>query len=225
MVDTPRFTSEASGRTKHARERGGGVDECGRKSGRQPRWRPRTRRAAQLTAAILSAGVTLAACGSSTPGVNSLGATTTTGVAQGTGGSLVEYATCMRSHGVVDFPDSGSFASSNGIKAAKGQIAQISKSDASSPTFRAAQRTCSKYYGPTTSSNPKVSPKEMQKLLAVSRCMRAHGVTNFPDPNATTGELTTPPGVDKNSPLVIAALTACAALGRAAGLGPRTTTP
>jgi len=179
-------------------------------------------------------GLALAAtgCGSDSPdaAVASLATTTTTSAPAGAavtggsspGGELLEYATCMRSHGVSNFPDSATFASSGGIKAAKGQIAQIAQSEASSPTFQAAQRACAKYYGPST-PRQHVSPQEMRKLLAVSRCMRAHGIANFPDPNPVTGELATPAGIDKSSPQVVAALRACSSLGRAAGLGPPNT--
>jgi len=187
---------------------------------------PGDRRLALVASAVIVLGLAATACGSATSGVASLGTTTTTAPASaaGTGGSspggeLAEYATCMRSHGVSGFPDS--FGSSDAIKAAKGQMARISASEASSPTFEAAQRACAKYYGPTTPQH--VSPQEMQKLLAVSRCMRAHGVANFPDPNPTTGELSTPAGIDRSSPQVVAALRACSALGRAAGLGPPNT--
>jgi hypothetical protein len=122
----------------------------------------------------------------------------------------------MRSHGISNFPDS--FGSSAAIKAAKGEIAHITDSEASSQTFQTAQRACVKYYAPTTPST-QVSSAKMQKLLAVSRCMRSHGVPSFPDPNPTTGELSTPTGLNTHSPEVVAALEACQSLGRAAGLG------
>jgi hypothetical protein len=191
-------------------------------------WRRRSRRAAFLAPAVGLALAT-AACGGGAPeaGVASLSTTTTTSASaaatsgSSSGGELGQYATCMRSHGVLNFPDS--FGSSAAIKAAKGQMAQISESEASSPIFQAAQRACAKYYGPPTTSPTHVSTQEMQRLLAVSRCMRTHGVLNFPDPNPTTGELSTPAGIDKNSPQVLAALRACQSLGRAAGLGPPNT--
>jgi hypothetical protein len=97
-------------------------------------------------------------------------------------------------------------------------MAQLTKSEASTPTFRAAQRACAEYYGPPTTS-PQVSAQEMQKLLAVSRCMRAHGVPTFPDPSPITGDMDTPAGIDKSSPQVLRALQACRSLGEAAGLG------
>jgi hypothetical protein len=161
--------------------------------------------------------------GSSGGGVASIGTTTTAGAAAGTttgsppGGELAEYSSCMRSHGVTSFPDKAAFGSSAGIRAAKGRMAEIAASEVSSATFQAAQRACAKYYGPPTQP-ARVSPQELQKLLAVSRCMRAHGVADFPDPNPTTGELGVPSAVDRNSPLVLAALRACSSLGRAAGL-------
>ncbi len=162
---------------------------------------------------------------STLPGADGSSATTTAAAAAAAtggsspGGDLAEYARCMRSHGVLSFPDPGSFGSSGAIKAAKGQMAQISEHETSSATFQAAQRACARSYGPPAISPPHPSPQEMQKLLAVSHCMRAHGIENFPDPNPTTGELTAPAGISKNSPQVLAALRACRSLGQAAGLG------
>ena len=130
----------------------------------------------------------------------------------------------MRSHSVSNFPDQASFGSSAAIRAAKGQMAQISASEASSPTFQAAQRACVKY-APPSQPPAGVSSQETQKLLAVSRCMRGHGVPNFPDPNPITGELAAPAGIDRNAPQVLAALRAAEReLTRsAAGLGPPST--
>jgi hypothetical protein len=130
----------------------------------------------------------------------------------------------MRSHGVLSFPDSASLGSSPGIKVAKGQIERVNRSEAASSTFQAARRASAKYYPPTAPIQH-VSTQEMQRLLAVSRCMRAHGVSSFPDPDPTTGELTTPAGIDRNSPVVVAALQACQSLGRAAGLRTPNTGP
>jgi hypothetical protein len=184
--------------------------------------------------AVAGCSLLAAGCGgrgSHGTGVASIATTTTTaeagaGAASGSslGGALGEYSSCMRSHGVTSFPDAAAFGSSAGIRAAKGRMAQIAASEVSSATFQAAQRTCAKYYGPPTQP-AHVSPQEIQKLLAVSHCMRAHGVADFPDPNPTTGEIGTPSAIDKNSPHVLAALRACSSLGRAAGLTPPHTGP
>jgi hypothetical protein len=195
----------------------------------------RRRRPLILVSVVAVAGLSLlvVGCGgggSPAPGVAGLGTTTTAAAAATTdgsapGGELAEYARCMRSHGVLGFPDPASIGSSIGIKAAKSQIAQASARDTSSATFQAAQRACAKYYGQAATPPPHPSPQEMQKLLAVSRCMRAHGIPSFPDPDPTTGELTAPAGISRNSPHTIAALRACSSLGVAAGLGLPHTTP
>jgi hypothetical protein len=173
----------------------------------------------------------LAACGggASPKAVANLATTSTTAAPGAVTGSsspgdpLAEYASCMRSHGVLNFPDQAAFGTSTGIKNAKGQMAQITQSEASTPRFKAAQRACAKYYGPPAPS-PHVSPQEMQKLLAVAHCMHAHGVPTYPDPNPTTGHLSAA-GIDTNSPQVLAALRACSSLGRAAGLSAPNTGP
>jgi hypothetical protein len=182
-----------------------------------------------LTVAAFS--LLLAACGggASPKAVANLATTSTTaapGAVTGSsspGGPLAEYSSCMRSHGVSSFPDQAAFGTPTGIRTAKGQMAQITQSEASTPRFEAAQRACAKYYGPPATS-PHVSPQEMQKLLAVSHCMRAHAVPRFPDPNPTTGQLS-PAGIDTSSPQVLAALRACSSLGRAAGLSAPNTRP
>jgi hypothetical protein len=178
--------------------------------------------------AVIGLALTTAACGggSSNAGVARLGTTTTTASPAGatdSGGPLsrgdpLKYSRCMRSHSVRNFPDPG--ASDSVIRAFK------SSAVFTSPTFIAASRACAKYNGghlPTTPTTQIVSPHAMEKLLAVSRCMRSHGVTNFPDPNPITGEMGRPTGVSANSPTVLAALRACSRLARAAGLGPPNT--
>jgi hypothetical protein len=52
-------------------------------------------------------------------------------------------------------------------------------------------------------------------MLAFSRCMRAHGITNFPDPTFGGGggqlRIDKPSGIDPNSPAFQAAQKACGA--------------
>jgi len=184
---------------------------------------PERRRLLLVAPAVIGLALATAACGggSARAGVASVG-TTTTAVPAGaaaTGGSSsngdpVKYARCMRSHGVLNFPDPSSAAAPSASRALK--------EESTSPEFQAAALACAKYAHHGTAAPP-VSPQEMQKLLAVSRCMRAHGVPNFPDPNPTTGDLTAPVGIDRSSPTVLAALRACYSLAQAAGLGPPST--
>lgn len=87
-------------------------------------------------------------------------------------------ASCMRSHGVPNFPDPGS---GGGV-----QISAGSGINPFSPAFKAAQSQCAKLLpggGPGTRGVPSAEAK--QQMLAVSECMRAHGVSGFPDPTLT----------------------------------------
>jgi hypothetical protein len=148
----------------------------------------RTRPACTLAAAtLLVIGVT--ACGTSTPRqpASSTGRvrTQTTTVARFAPTAIANksrltpasgplaYAECMRAHGVTNFPDpspGGGFA----FKTGSGVVA--------SPAFQTAQARCQKFMGgaPGFETNP--SKETMTKLLRIARCMRAHGVHQFPDP-------------------------------------------
>jgi len=84
----------------------------------------------------------------------------------------------MRSHGVPSFPDPGS---GGGV-----QITPSSGINPFSPAFKAAQSQCDKLLpggGPGARGAP--SEEAKQQMLAISECMRAHGVSGFPDPTLT----------------------------------------
>jgi hypothetical protein len=156
---------------------------------------------------LCALALTAAACGGgSGPGVAQLSSATTAQTASSSGGSgsggLLAYAQCMRSHGVPNFPDpSGSGAIS---------ISSSEGIDPNSPQFQAAQKSCQ-------SLRPKPSPAQraqaQQNLLKFSQCMRSHGVTNFPDPQFSSGgarlRISSGSGVDPNSPQFQAAQQTC----------------
>ena len=132
---------------------------------------------------VASIGLFASACGGgSTPGVASLGSTTTTApaTAQSTrsagtkSADAVKFAKCMHTHGVKNFPEG-----SGPVK-----IGPTSGIDPNSPTFQAASKACQ-------SLLPKPSPAQVRKAeqnaLEFSKCMRAHGVPDFPDPKFSTG--------------------------------------
>jgi hypothetical protein len=93
------------------------------------------------------------------------------------GGVTVQFAQCMRTHGVPSFPDPN----------AQGQVT-ISGVGPQSASFQAAQRACAKY-----SPNGGKAPSPAQQAQAVaqalkfSECMRAHGISDFPDPQVSSG--------------------------------------
>lgn len=114
----------------------------------------------------LSSALTIAACGSSSNGNHAAAAR----------GSGVAFASCMRSHGVPSFPDPSGGGGGIHITAGSGI-------NPFSPAFRAAQSQCSKLLpggGPGAHGPP--SEQAKQQMLATSECMRAHGVSGFPDP-------------------------------------------
>ncbi len=85
----------------------------------------------------------------------------------------VEFSDCMRAHGVTNFPD----PTSNGL--------QIPASvNSKSPVFRSAQQACKKYL-PNGGAPPATNPAERAAALTFAKCMRAHGVSEFPDPALT----------------------------------------
>jgi hypothetical protein len=111
----------------------------------------------------------LAACGSSS--------SKATAAATRGQGQLLAFSKCMRAHGVTNFPDPN------------GQGLRITPSmgiNPFSPSFKAAQASCRHilpFGGPGGNGHPSAQAKA--QMLAISVCMRAHGVSGFPDPTTT----------------------------------------
>jgi hypothetical protein len=89
----------------------------------------------------------------------------------------------MRSHGVPNFPDLGG----NGMRiAASGRTISVNGSSFSASAFAVARQKCP-HLLPHTSVSPAQAAQQRQEGLDFARCMRRHGVPNFPDPKATPG--------------------------------------
>ncbi len=115
--------------------------------------------------------------------------TTTTAVVAGaaaTGGpsdrEFVIYAACMRSHGVLSFPDD---PASPAIRALKVSGAM------SSPEFQSAVRACEKYAHHGTPP-PQITAADQADYLKAAVCMRNHGISGFPDPVFSNGNVNFP---------------------------------
>ena len=105
-------------------------------------------------------------------GVSSAGSA---GPSAGRSGPLA-FAECMRANGVPNFPDPSP---------GRGMLFSLAGVDTSAPAFQAAQMKCQKLLGsglPFPGSTTHPSAQTMAKLLRIARCMRAHGVPQFPDP-------------------------------------------
>lgn len=114
-----------------------------------------------------------------------------------------KFSACMRKHGATNFPDPNSegviqFGSGLGI-------------DPKSPTFQSAQTACQKLLPNGGQPTPQQQAQMQQQMLALSKCMRAHGIKDFPDPGNGGLQLRGGPGSDLNpdNPQFQAAQKAC----------------
>lgn len=156
---------------------------------------PRTTRTA--AAVITTAGLPLlaAACSGSAD----------SHVAQHGSTGALTFSRCMRSHGVSKYPDPTS----------SGQIpkplAAAAAQEVSSSQLQAAARAC-QHQLPNGGSG--MTPAQVQQMreqaLRFSRCIRAHGVRNYPDPGSDGREPEPASvGINDGTPRFQAALKAC----------------
>jgi hypothetical protein len=185
-------------------------DHSGRGDPARPprRWR-RLYLAGLVGALALTLGVAACGGGGKANGVASLnGSNKPTATTSGGGSSdprqaALNFARCMRQHG-IDVPDpkpGGGIEIKGG-----GGPGGVNPDD---PKFKAAQQACNKYL-PNGGQPPKPNPQEQQQMLAFARCMRQHGI-NIPDPSPNGGiEIKGGPGgVNPDSPTFKAAQQAC----------------
>jgi hypothetical protein len=83
----------------------------------------------------------------------------------------------MRNHGVSGFPDPN--PGGGGLNIAGTGINPFS------PSFKAAQATCRGLLPGGGPGSRRASEQQKEQLVAISECMRNHGVTGFPDPTTT----------------------------------------
>jgi hypothetical protein len=177
------------------------VNEDGNHGVRQRRTGPRRAAAGLLTALLAGTALLAAACG---------------GGSAGSAGSspyakALAYTRCMRSNGVANYPDP------NG----KGQILMQPNNgiDYSSPQLAHAAKACGKLAPKIT-----ISAQQRQQVLSQdlkwAACMRAHGITNQPDPSTADGGVSvTITKAEAALPQFPAAERACRSLSGAPGGG------
>jgi hypothetical protein len=172
---------------------------------RRPR-RARPRPAHTAAAMIATAALALlaAACSHSPSSAGPGGSPNAGGSANST--SAVAFSHCMRSHGVPNFPD----PNSSGVLP-KSQMAQLM---AGSPMFPAAHRACEHLLpngGQPTQAQVQQAWNDMRNF---ARCMRSHGVPNWPDPAPTSQQdqrpfFHLPDSIDPNAPQITTKIRAC----------------
>jgi hypothetical protein len=149
------------------------------------RARPAT---ARTEAAIIVLALLATACSITSSSAGSGGSPNAAGSAGAH--SAVGYSHCIRSHGVPGYPDPG----------AGGTLPKVSaqRLGVSSSRLQAAQTACQHLLpsnGGTLNAEsfrqcmlagdcpPALVRQAMTEMLRFSRCMRAHGVANWPDPS------------------------------------------
>lgn len=133
---------------------------------------------ARLLLAVTAAPALVAGCGSGggSPHVAALSTSSKTTTSSAPivprGGSFQRFVTCMQQHGVqAQLGPQGHGVSLSGTP--KG------------PSMARAQTACQKYLpgGGPPALTPAQVAQRAKAMLAFARCMRKHGVPNFPDPN------------------------------------------
>jgi hypothetical protein len=168
-----------------------------------------------LAAVILTtAGLSLAACGGSDP--NSTGAQKAAASVTNNNKAL-QFAHCMRSHGVPNFPDPVGGHLDLQVQKTPGGT-QVNGVQVNGPAFQSAMQTCHAYLPNGGTPSASQSARVRATAIKFARCMRSHGVPNFPDPQVVSGHMTMQfspgSGIDPNSPAFQSAQQACQPLIR-----------
>jgi hypothetical protein len=152
----------------------------------------------------------LAACGSS--------GSSSTVTAANAAAQAAKYTRCMRQHGLSNFPDPKAITE-NGTPTV---TIAFPPGSTAAPQFNIASGDCRSLF-PASSSQRNLTPAEARRfgqgMLAFARCMRGHGVSNFPDPPSPgSGQRQGPPfaGVDWHAPAIQTAGKTCIPASRGA---------
>ncbi len=124
----------------------------------------RSRLSSLWIAVAVLGGAAIAGCGSTA----TVSDTSTSAV------SGFQFAQCMRAHGVPNFPDPGP----GGYR-----VRPLSGINLQSPNAESAFNACQKHL-PQSGHPPPVPASVRRQEVEFAQCMRAHGVPNFPDPDA-----------------------------------------
>ncbi|HTX01203.1 MAG TPA: hypothetical protein VMD59_20635 [Acidimicrobiales bacterium] len=170
--------------------------------------------------ALLSSG-----CGGrSSPGVASIGTSTVPGSADSSAApgsqALLVAGRCLRQHGLSGLPDPviGTTGQAEGQAILDKQILRSYPTAVVQQALQACHRDLEQAgIGAIARAPERPSAQQIQKLLALARCIRAHGLPSFPDPNPITGSFGNPSGI--TYPQLLRAAEACRSDVKAAGLG------
>ena len=172
------------------------------------------RRMAGLAAAGAGIAVLVAACGGGSPPAGSGASSSPDAAAE-----VNSYAQCLRAHGqpnVSVSSDPGSSPAASTVMTFHGFV--IEGANPALPQVQAAMRAC-QHVLPHSSPPPTAAlHQQFLRALRSSRCMRAHGYPNWPDPGVVNGFVAHPypgpgSGFDTQSPQFQAAAKTCGVSG------------
>jgi hypothetical protein len=144
-----------------------------------------------------------AACGG---GPSSTGTHATSNAGGSANAQPLAFSHCIRAHGVPNFPD----PNSSGVWP-KPQV----EGAASNPKYSTAARACGHLLpdgGPGVAPSEAVDQQIQNDMTKFAQCMRASGVSNWPDPTLDQGRAVFDPqaaGVNTNSPQISAKVHEC----------------
>jgi hypothetical protein len=145
--------------------------------------------AAAVSNATSSASTVATAATTSARSTTRSRAATSSGPSSPSGGSgALAFANCMRANGVPNFPDP---------QPGGGQLFEIpAGANPAAPAFTAARAKCQKLVpnDGAAGSGPPPSDQTLAKLVRIARCMRQHGISDFPDAR-TSAPASLPPGI------------------------------
>jgi hypothetical protein len=107
---------------------------------------------------------------------SSLGSGGQFAMAGGDQSQMLAFSHCMQTHGVPNFPEPNSQG-----------VIQGSGINQSSPSFQAATKDCRHVLPNGGQPSPAQQAQALAHALKYSRCMRAHGISDFPDPQSQPG--------------------------------------
>jgi hypothetical protein len=90
----------------------------------------------------------------------------------------INYATCMRSHGVPKYPDP---SSSNELASGLPKVSP-EQLGVSSSRYQAAQSACAHLLPNAGRPTQTQSQRDLTAMRRYARCMRSHGLPTWPDP-------------------------------------------
>jgi len=156
-------------------------------------WRPASRRAGALPAAVAGVALLAAGCGS-----GSSAAAGSKSYQQS-----LAFVQCMRTNGAPAFPDP-----------ARNGTVNASQLNVSSAQVLSAFSTCGHLLpgGVQIQLTSAQQQQLLKRAVKHAACMRAHGITNFPDPTLTNNHPGGPlagTGINRNSPFFLDAQQAC----------------